>query len=90
MEGERELEEAFSDRELAKSGELAPYVASMRRRCERAREAFRGEEMKKRGEGEAFAFRELRVCASGGEKRGEGEVEAREKGGELARRARSA
>lgn len=90
MEGERELEEAFADRELAKPGKLAPHVTSMGSRCERASEAFRGEEVQERGEGEAFAFRELRVCAPGGEKRGEGETEASEKGGELARSSRSA
>jgi hypothetical protein len=90
MEGERELEEAFADRELAKPGELAPHVTSMRSRGESASEAFRGEEVQERGEGEAFSFRELRVGAPGSEKRGEGEAEAREKGGELARSARSA
>lgn len=90
IESERELEEAFSLRELAKPGELAPHVTSMRSRGESASEAFRGEEMEKRGEGEAFSFRELRISAPRGEKRGEGETEAREKGGELARSARSA
>jgi hypothetical protein len=90
MEGERELEETFANRELAKSGELAPYVASMGGRCQRAREAFRGEEVQERGEGEAFSFRELRIRAPGGEKRGEGEAKSPEKGGELARSARSA
>ena len=90
VKSERELEEAFSLRELAKPGELAPHVTSMRSRGESASEAFRGEEVQERGEGEAFSFRELRVGAPGGEKRGEGEVEAREKGGELARSSRSA
>lgn len=90
MEGERELEEAFADRELAKPGELAPHITSMRSRGESASEAFRGEEMEKGGEGEAFAFRELRIRAPGGEKRGEGEAEPCEKGGELARSSRSA
>jgi hypothetical protein len=87
---ERALEEAFSLRELAKPGELAPHAAGVGVRSKRAREAFRGEHVKERGEGEAFAFRELRIGAPGGEKRGEGEAEAREKGGELARGARSA
>ena len=90
IKGERELEEAFANGELAKPGELAPHITSMRSRSESAREAFRGEEMEKGGEGEAFAFRELRICAPGGEKRGEGEAEPCEKGGELARSSRSA
>lgn len=60
---ERALEEAFARSELAKPGELAPHVAGMGVRSERAREAFRGEHMKERGEGEAFAFRELRISA---------------------------
>jgi hypothetical protein len=84
----RALEEAFSLRELAKPGELAPHLACMGVRSERAREAFRGEEVQERGEGEAFAFRELRVSAARGEKAGDRETEASEKGGELARRAR--
>lgn len=90
MKGERKVEEAFADRELAKTGELAPHVACMRVGRERAREAFRGEEVKERGEGEAFAFRELRVSTARREKRGEGEAEPCEKGGELARSSRSA
>lgn len=90
MEGERELEEAFANSELAKPGELAPHIASMRSRGERAREAFRGEEVEKRGEGEAFALCELRVRAPRCEKRGEREAEPCEKRGELARSARSA
>jgi hypothetical protein len=88
MKGERELEETLADRKLAKPGELAPHVTSMRSRSESAREAFRGEEMQQGGEGEAFAFRELRIGTPRSEKRGEGEAKPREKGGELARRAR--
>lgn len=90
MKRERELEETFANRELSKAGELAPHITGMRSGSERAREAFRGEKVQKRGEGEAFAFRELRVCAPRCEKRGEGETEAPQKGGELARSARSA
>jgi len=44
--------------------------------------------MKERGEGEAFAFRELRIRSSGGKKAGDREAELREVRGELARRAR--
>jgi hypothetical protein len=61
---ERALEEPVTDRKLAKAGELASHVASVRVRSERAREAFRGEHVKERGEGEAFAFRELRIRSS--------------------------
>jgi hypothetical protein len=61
---ERALEEPEANRELAKAGELAPYVANVRVRGERARKAFRGEHVKERGEGEAFAFRELRIRSS--------------------------
>jgi hypothetical protein len=86
----RALEEAFAHCKLPKAGELASHVASMRRRSERSREAFRGEHMEKRGEGEASPFRELRIRAPAREKAGDRKVEAREKGRKLARRAGSA
>jgi hypothetical protein len=61
---ERALEKPVTERELAKAWELASHAAGVRVRSQRAREAFRGEHMKERGEGEAFAFRELRVGGS--------------------------
>jgi hypothetical protein len=86
----RALEEAFAYCKLPKAGELASHVASMRRRSERSREAFRGEHMKKRGEGEASPFRKLCIGAPAREKAGDRKTKAREKGRELARRARRA
>jgi hypothetical protein len=85
---ERALEKPEANRKLAKAGELASHVASMRVRSQSAREAFRGEHMKERGEGEAFAFRELRIRSPGGEKAWDCEAELLEARGELARRAR--
>ena len=64
IKGERALEKPVTYCELAKAGELASHTAGVRVRSERARKAFRGEHMKERGEGEAFAFRELRVRGS--------------------------
>jgi hypothetical protein len=85
---ERALEKPEANRKLAKAWELASHVASMRVRSQSAREAFRWEHMKERGEGEAFAFRELRIRSSGGEKAGDRDAKLREARGELARRAR--
>jgi hypothetical protein len=45
--------------------------------------------MKERGEGEAFAFRKLRISSPGGEKAWDCQAKLREVRGELARRARS-
>ena len=64
IQGERALEEPVTYCELAKAGELASHTAGVRVRSERARKAFRREHMKERGEGEAFAFRELRIRSS--------------------------
>ena len=85
---ERALEEPVTHRQLAKAGELASHTAGVRVGSERARKAFRGEHVKERGEREAFAFRELRIRSSRGEKAGDCEPERRKARGELARRAR--
>ena len=85
---ERALEKPEANRELAKAWELASHAAGVRVRSQSAREAFRWEHVKERGEGEAFAFRELRIRSTGGEKAWDCEAELLEARGELARRAR--